>query len=340
MPPPIATAGSFGLWCGFSILVTAALAVDLIWCQQQKGDSATGRPAMKAAAISSAAWLSLGLAFAAFMAVTQGGSVGFVFLTGYLVEKSLSVDNLVVIALIFRSFRIKPAFQGPVLKWGIIGAVVFRAVFIFAGVALLERFAWMNTMFAVLLMWSAYKMFVDEDDDADEWAVEAHKKGNSWMMRCLTVVIPYHAESRSCHFVERIGGRLHATPMLAALVVVELSDLLFAIDSIPCILGLTHDLFLVFSSNMLAILGLRSLYLVLAEALESVGGLKKGLGAVLAFVGAKMLLGSYFPLPQHVSLLVIFCILGFTVAMSAYGGSSTVVMGGRFGKAAAAILPM
>jgi len=117
--------------------------------------------------------------------------------------------------------------------------------------------------------------------------------------------------------------------MLASLVVVELSDLLFAVDSIPCILGLTQDLFLVFSSNMLAILGLRSLYLLLAEALDSVNGLKRGLAAVLAFVGVKMLLGSYFPLPQHLSLLVIFCILGVTVAMSATGGGKGGGMGGK-----------
>merc|ERR1719316_2198119 len=139
------------------------------------------------------------------------------------------------------------------------------------------------------------------------------------MMRCLTSVVPYSAECRSKKFLENINGRLHATPMLAALVVVELSDLLFAIDSIPCILGLTHDLFLVFSSNMFAILGLRSLYLLLAEALESVKNLKTGLAAVLSFVGVKMMLGDWFPLPQSVSLLIIFGILGATAATSAAG---------------------
>merc|ERR1719245_1112156 len=163
-------------------------------------------------------------------------------------------------------------------------------------------------------------MFVDEEDDNDELAVEAHKKGSSWMMRCLTAVIPYHADARSHNFLERIGGQLHATPMLASLVVVELSDLLFAVDSIPCILGLSHDLFLVFSSNMLAILGLRSLYLVLAEGLDSINGLKRGLAFVLAFVGVKMVMGPYFPLSQTVSLLVIFGLLGATVALSAWVG--------------------
>merc|ERR1719408_704174 len=138
-------------------------------------------------------------------------------------------------------------------------------------------------------------------------------------MRCLTAVMPYNAETKSKGFFENINGQLHATPMFAALVVVELSDLIFAIDSIPCILGLTHDLFLVFSSNMLAILGLRSLYLLLAEALESVKNLKTGLGIVLAFVGVKMMLGDYFPFSQSFSLLVIFGILGATVLTSMTG---------------------
>merc|ERR1719158_759144 len=135
-------------------------------------------------------------------------------------------------------------------------------------------------------------------------------------MKALTFFVPYRAESKGQRFIDHLNGVAHATPMLAALVVVELSDLLFAVDSIPCILGLTHDLFLVFSSNMFAILGLRSLYLLLAEALDKVKNLKIGLAVVLGFVGTKMMLGEWFPLPQSVSLLVIFGTLGATVASS------------------------
>lgn len=313
------------------MLVVGALAVDLILGARRL---AVGQH-IRGAVISSIGWLGLGLAFAGFLALTKGGGVGFVFLTGYLIEKSLSVDNLVVIALIFRTFRIKPMHQGPVLKWGILGAVVFRTVFIFAGVALLERFTFMVYLFGGLLLWSAWKMYSDEEDD-DAGMAEAHKKGNSWMMRVLTYFMPYHAEAKSNRFFETIDGRVYATPMLAALVVVELSDLLFAVDSIPCILGLTHDLFLVFSSNMLAILGLRSLYLLLAEALDQVKNLKKGLAAVLAFVGVKMMLGHYFPLPQHVSLLVIFGILGVTIASSMVEDQGSSAM--RTGKGV--LLPM
>merc|ERR1719313_3009885 len=162
-------------------------------------------------------------------------------------------------------------------------------------------------LFGALLLWSAYKMYTEEEEE-DSASMDHHKTG--LMMKCLTTFIPYHGEAKSNRFVERIDGVLHATPLLAALIVVELSDLLFAVDSIPCILGLTHDLFLVFSSNMLAILGLRSLYLLLAELMDKVKNLKTGLAAVLAFVGVKMMLGDWFPLNQSFSLLVIFGILG------------------------------
>merc|ERR1719183_3475240 len=156
------------------------------------------------------------------------------------------------------------------------------------------------------------------------------------MMKALTFFVPYHPESKSTSFIEHVDGRAFATPMLAALVVVELRDLIFAVDSIPCILGLTHDLFLVFTSNVFAILGLRSLYLLLAEALDKVQNLKIGLAVILAFVGTKMMLGDYFPLPQSVSLLIIFGILGVTVATSMTGWSK----GAPKMKAAQLVLPM
>merc|ERR1719343_857357 len=237
--------------------------------------------------VSSAAWVGLALVFALALGICKGGEVGFVFVTGYLVEESLSVDNLVVIALIFKSFHIKPHDQGPVLKWGILGAVVFRLLFVFMGVWLLEHLHAVIYLFGLLLLWSAWKMY-NEDEEEDD-GMSDHMQGNSWMMRAMTSVIPYHAEAKGHKFIEYADNQAYATPMLAALVVVELSDLLFAVDSIPCILGLTHDLFLVFSSNTLAILGLRSLYVLLAEALDQVTGLKKGLAAVLAFVGSKMM---------------------------------------------------
>jgi len=231
-----------------------------------------------------------------------------------LVEESLSVDNLVVIALIFKSFHIKSHDQGPVLKWGILGAIVFRLIFIFAGVWLLEHMHSMIYVFGGILLWSAWKMYNEGDDDDDE---HDHSKGDSMMMKTLTMVMPYQAEAKTHGFIEYLDGRAHATPMLAALVVVELSDLLFAVDSIPCILGLTHDLFLVLSSYMFAILGLRSLYILLSEMLDKVKDLKTGLAIVLAFVGTKMMMGEWFPLNQTFSLVVIFGIVGATCAKSA-----------------------
>eukprot|EP00927_Polykrikos_kofoidii_P061378 TRINITY_DN56214_c0_g1_i1.p1 TRINITY_DN56214_c0_g1~~TRINITY_DN56214_c0_g1_i1.p1 ORF type:complete len:373 (-),score=52.10 TRINITY_DN56214_c0_g1_i1:503-1621(-) len=308
--PSIAGAG---LWTFFGVIVAVALVADHITTKNFVG----GGNAVRGAMVVSAGWVGLALSFAIFLGISKGGEAGFVFVTGYLVEESLSVDNLVVIALIFKSFRIKPHDQGPVLKWGILGAVVFRLVFVFAGVWLLEHLHSVIYLFGGLLLYSAYKMYQEEDDDDDQMA--DHTTGNSWMMRALTAVVPYRADAKCHDFFEHANGKTYATPMLAALVVVELSDLIFAVDSIPCILGLTHDLFLVFSSNMFAILGLRSLYLLLAEALDKVKNLKTGLAAVLTFVGVKMMLGDWFPLPQSVSLLAIFGILGATVASSALG---------------------
>jgi len=301
-----------GLWTFFAVIVAVALVADHITTKRFVGND----KAVTGAMVVSAGWVGLALIFAIFLGTSKGGEAGFVFVTGYLVEESLSVDNLVVIALIFKSFRIKPHDQGPVLKWGILGAVVFRLVFVFAGVWMLEHLHSMIYAFGALLLYSAYKMY-EEDDEDDH--MEDHAKGNSWMMRVLTAVVPYRADAKCHDFFEHANGKTYATPMFAALVVVELSDLIFAVDSIPCILGLTHDLFLVFSSNMFAILGLRSLYLLLAEALDKVKNLKTGLAAVLSFVGVKMMLGEWFPLPQSVSLLCIFGILGATVASSALG---------------------
>merc|ERR1740123_95867 len=168
-------------------------------------------------------------------------------------------------------------------------------------------------IFGGILLWSAWKMYSEEDEE-DE--IHDHSDDKSLMMRLLTMVIPYNPHAKGQRFIEDYNGSPHATPMLAALVVVELSDLLFAVDSIPCILGLTHDLFLVFSSNMFAILGLRSLYLLLAELMDKVKDLKTGLAIVLAFVGTKMMLGEWFPLSQGFSVFVIFTIVGLTVVKS------------------------
>jgi|Transcript_77149 tellurite resistance protein TerC len=323
----------FGLWTFFGLVVTVALVLDHLVAGKyaQKGS------AIRGAIVASCAWVGLGLGFAVLLMVFKGAGPGFTFLTGYLLEESLSVDNLVVIALIFRSFRIKAHDQGPVLKWGIIGAVVFRLIFVFAGVWLLEHIHSMIYIFGAILLWSAYKMYVDDDDDD---TTHDHSKGNSLMMRIMTFFIPYHADSKSHKFIEYIDGRAVATPMLAALVIVELSDLIFAVDSIPCILGLTHDLFLVFSSNVFAILGLRSLYLLLAEALDKVQNLKTGLAYILGFVGIKMMLGDYFPLPQSLSLLVIFGILGATVAKSMRDAGLSMSKGLSTMRTAEMILPM
>ena len=288
----------FGMWLLFGLVVTAGLIVDQVCGAHFVSCGKTVRGAIFA----SAGWIGLALSFGLLICVTKGGEAGILFLTGYLVEESLSVDNLVVIALIFQSFRIKAQNQGPVLKWGILGAIVFRLVFVLAGVWLLEHMHSMIYVFGGLLLWSAWKMYSEEEEQ--DIGLETHTTGSSWMMRILTSFIPYHADAKGHQFIEYMDGKAYATPMLAALVVVELSDLIFAVDSIPCILGITHDLFLVFSSNMFAVLGLRSLYLLLAEALDKVQNLKVGLAAVLAFVGLKMMLGESWL--EGFNLLVVY----------------------------------
>jgi len=319
----------YGLWVFFGVVVSVSLVLDHLLAAH----FAAKKKVVRGAMVASAAWVGLALLFALFLAILKDASTGFIFLTGYLVEESLSVDNLVVIALIFRTFHIKAHDQGPGLKWGIIGAVVFRLVFVFAGVWLLEHMHSIIYVFGAILLWSAWKMYYDDEDDD---GAHDHTKGDSWMMKLLTFFVPYHAESKSKQFLEYVDGKAYATPMLAALVVVELSDVIFAVDSIPCILGLTHDLFIVFSSNVFAILGLRSLYLLLAEALDKVKNLKTGLAAVLAFVGSKMMVGDYFPLPQSLTLPVIIGILGVT-ALTSMNGWST---GGTSKKCAQMVLPM
>jgi len=317
----------YGMWLLFGLVVTAGLIVDQLCGAHFVSCGKTVRGAI----FTSAGWIGLALSFGLLICVTKGGEAGILFLTGYLVEESLSVDNLVVIALIFQSFRIKAQNQGPVLKWGILGAIIFRLVFVLAGVWLLEHMHSMIYIFGGLLLWSAWKMYSEEEEEQD-MGLETHTAGNSWMMRAMTSIIPYHADAKGHQFIEYMDGKAYATPMLAALVVVELSDLIFAVDSIPCILGITHDLFLVFSSNMFAVLGLRSLYLLLAEALDKVQNLKVGLAAVLAFVGMKMMLGDWWPLPQSASLLFIFGILGLTVTSG--------FMGFKVGKRKAEVLPI
>ena len=230
-------------------------------------------------------------------------------MTGYLVEKSLSVDNLFVILLIFSSFRIPDQYQHRVLFYGVLGAVVLRAFFIILGAQLLHLFHWILYVFGAILVITAIKFLRESDEEMDV--------KENWSIRFLKRVIPTTTSFNGNHFFLIEDGVRKATPLLLALVVIEVTDLIFAVDSIPAVFAVTQDAFVAFASNILAILGLRALYFVLADWVGKLRYLKPGLAAILGFIGIKMLLLDVFKIPSWISLLVISAIL-ITAALSSW----------------------
>jgi tellurite resistance protein TerC len=217
------------------------------------------------------------------------------YITGYLIELSLSIDNIFVIAIIFSSFKIAQKYQHRVLFWGIIGAIVFRGLMIFFGVMLIHKFSWTTYLFGAFLVFTALKMLFTKDDD------EFDPK-NSFVYKVLGKIVPITTHTDKEHFFLSIDSKTYATPLFVALVVIEVMDVLFAVDSVPAILAITSDPFLVFSSNIFAILGLRSMYFFLANMLEKFSYLEYSLIAILSFVGIKMLLHDFIEVPEWASL--------------------------------------
>ncbi|SKB74735.1 TerC family protein [Maribacter arcticus] len=232
------------------------------------------------------------------------------YITGYLIELSLSVDNIFVIAVIFSSFKIPPLYQHRVLFWGILGAIVFRALMIFFGVALITKFEWIIYIFGIFLLYTAFKMLKGDENDFDP--------KNSFVFKQIKKIYPI---TTSIHghdfFVKKIGVNA-ATPLFIALIVIELTDILFALDSIPAILAITTDPFIVFTSNILAILGLRSMYFLISRMLEKFRYINYSLVVILAFVGLKMLFSHYLELPEWVSIVVISVALASGVLSSMF----------------------
>ncbi len=233
------------------------------------------------------------------------------FITGYLIELSLSVDNIFVIAIIFSSFKIPLIYQHRVLFWGIIGAIIFRGLMIFFGVMLVREFEWMTYIFGGFLIFTAMKMlFTNEEED--------FKPENSKVFKFINKIIPVSTEINSEHFFVKQNLKNLATPLFVALIVIEVMDMLFALDSVPAILAITADPFIVFSSNIFAILGLRSMYFFLANMLEKFSYLEYSLIAILTFVGLKMLIQLYQEIPEWISLTFIAFSLLFGVLYSLY----------------------
>ncbi|MEZ5265099.1 MAG: TerC family protein [Acidimicrobiia bacterium] len=260
------------------------------------------------AAVTSAAWVALGLSFTFVVWAWLGGTAASQYITGYLIEKSLSVDNVFVWAVIFGYFSVPRQYQHRVLFWGIFGALALRAIFVFAGVALLSRFEWLMFVFGAFLIYTAIKVARDNEH-------EIHPEHNP-LLKVVRRVVPVSSAYDGQKLFTRQRGRRMATPLFVVLVLIEATDVVFAVDSVPAILAISRDQFVVFSSNALAILGLRSLYFLLASVEDRLVHLNKGLGIILAYVGAKMILSHWYHLPTVLSLAVIAGVLTVTVVWS------------------------
>lgn len=291
------------LWGGFAVLITIMFILDL-GVFNRKSHEITFREALTWTLV----WVGLALAFDLGILHFMGATKSLEFLTGYLIEESLSVDNLFVFIMIFSYFHVSRAHQPKILKWGIIGALVLRAVFIFLGIELFERFHWMVYLFGGLLIFTGIKMAF-----GGEGRIEPEK---NLMVRIVRKFVPITKRIYGDRFFIRRSGVLAATPLMLALLVVESSDLIFAVDSIPAILAVTRDPFIVYTSNVFAIMGLRSLYYLLSNVMEMFAYLKLGVSFILAFVGLKMLLSSVYQFPIYFSLGVIVGVLFISIVTS------------------------
>ena len=291
------------IWAAFVALVTVLLVADLLLVHRSAHVIS-----FKEAAIESTVWIAIGLSFTLVVLGWQGGQAAGEYLSGYLIEKSLSVDNVFVWAVIFSFFGVPREFQFRVLFWGIFGALVLRAIFIFAGVALIEQFEWVLYVFGAFLLYTAVK--IARHDEA-----EVHPENNLALKLVRRVVPSTNDYDGQKLFTRRTGRRL-ATPLFAVLILIETTDVVFAVDSIPAILAVSREQFIVFSSNAFAILGLRALYFLLAGMAGRFRYLNVGLGVILAFVGVKMLLAEVYHFPTWLSLLVIIAVLTVAIVAS------------------------
>jgi len=290
-------------WVGFNLFVLAMLALDLGVFHRKSHEVK-----LKEALIWSAVWITLALCLNIGIYFLMGKVKALEFLTGYLIEKSLSIDNIFVFILIFSYFKIEPRYQHKILFWGIIGALVMRIALILLGVELLNRFHWIIYIFGLLLIATGIKMALEKGK-------EIHPEKNP-VLRLFKRFMPVTDDLSDGKFLTRIKGKLTATPLLIVLIVVETTDLIFAVDSIPAILAISRDTFIIYSSNVMAILGLRALYFALAGIMTLFHYLHYGLSAILVFVGAKMMISELYKVPILVSLAVIALILIASIVAS------------------------
>jgi tellurite resistance protein TerC len=298
------------VWAGFLLFVFLMLALDLGVFHRKSHEVK-----IKEALIWSSAWISLALIFNAGVYFFMGKEKAIEFLTGYVIEKSLSVDNLFVFIMVFSYFNVDTKYQHKVLFWGILGALVMRAIFIFAGVALIQQFHWIIYIFGAFLIFTGIKMLVQKNDK-----VQPDKNP---LVRLFKRFFPVTDTMQGDSFFMKINAKTVATPLFIVLLVIEFTDLIFAVDSIPAILAISTDTFIIFTSNVFAILGLRALYFALAGIAKLFYYLKYGLSAILVFVGVKMVIAGFYKIPVMYSLLIIVGILTLSILSSALFSKKT-----------------
>ena len=291
------------VWIGFNLFVLGMLALDLGVFHRTAHEVS-----IKEASLWSVAWISLALVFNLGLYFWRGSEVALQFLTGYLIEKSLSVDNIFVFVLIFTYFAVPSIYQHRVLFWGILGALIMRGIMIAAGAALIKEFHWIIYLFGAFLIFTGIRMATHKNEGI-------HPEKNP-LVRLFRRIMPVSGEYHGQRFFVRVGGVLTATPLFIALLMVETTDLIFAVDSIPAIFAVTTDPFIVYTSNVFAILGLRSLYFVLRGVVDKFYYLKLSLAAVLTFVGVKMVLTDIYKIPVVVSLAVVGLLLAIGIVAS------------------------
>ena len=291
------------LWILFWVVVITALGLDLFILNKHHG-----HVSIKDASVMVAAWVTLAFCFGGVIWFASGAQSALEFFTGYVIEYSLSIDNMFVFIMIFTYFAVPKDHQPKVLLWGILGAVIMRFILIFIGVQLITRFTFMIYIFGAILIYTAIKMLVGKDEQIDP--------SKNLVLKLLKKIIPINEKVHNGDFFCRENGKLFATTLLATVVVIEASDLVFAVDSIPAVLAVTQDTFIVYTSNIFAIIGLRSLYFLLSWMAGKFEYLKYGIAAVLAFVGVKMLISHYYKMPTVISLLTIVLILSIAISAS------------------------
>jgi len=297
-------------WIALLTIIGLLLLFDLLVVHRESHEIKT-----REAAIESAVWISIGLAFGLAVWWGFGGGAAGEYYSGYLIEKSLSVDNVFVWALIFSYFKVPTRYQHRVLFWGIFGALVMRAIFIFAGIALIEKFDWVLYVFGAFLLFTAGKLVFSDNDHVDP--------SKSKFLKLVHKVVPLTDELDGQKLFTRVNGKRLATPLFAVLLLIEMTDVLFAVDSVPAVLAVSHEQFIVFASNAFAILGLRALYFLLADMHARFSHLQQGLAIILAFVGIKMIIHGWYQIPTWLSLLVIALVLATSVGFSLKANPST-----------------